>query len=154
MNICVIASLAGGSGSGTFLDVGFLLQRYFPKADSGAVLLLPGFFTAYAGGERVRANGYAALMELNHYSFGHSFTADWDGGRSETLPPPPFSTTYLIDGSNEAGLAIGSSGKEYDAYQMVAEVLFHDYSIGSFAGMKRATRINLVNFNLNVYSHN
>jgi len=154
MNIFVIASLAGGTGSGSFLDVAFLLQRYFPNAERVGILLLPGFFSDYAGGERVRANGYAALMELNHYSFGHPFLADWDGGRSENLPPPPFSTTYLIDGVNEAGLVIGSSGKEYDAYTMIAEILFQDYSIGKFAGMKRATRINLVNFNLNVYTHN
>jgi Tubulin like/Double zinc ribbon len=154
MNIFVIASLAGGTGSGTFLDIAFLLQRYFPNAERVGILLLPGFFTDYAGGERVRANGYAALTELNHYSFGHAFLADWDGGRSENLPPPPFSTTYLIDGLNEAGLVIGSSGKEYDAYRMISEVLFQDYSIGKFAGMKRATRVNLVNFNLNVYTHN
>ncbi len=154
MNIFIIASLAGGTGSGTFLDMGFLIQRYFPNAERVGILLLPGFFSDYAGGERVRANGYAALMELNHYSFGHPFLADWDGGRSENLPPPPFSTTYLIDGLNEAGLVIGSSGKEYDAYRMIAEVLFQDYSIGKFAGMKRATRVNLVNFNLNVYTHN
>ncbi|HEY6141046.1 MAG TPA: tubulin-like doman-containing protein [Thermoanaerobaculia bacterium] len=154
MTVVIIASLAGGTGSGTFLDMGFLLQRYFPNADRIGILLLPGFFTDYAGGERVRANGYAALMELNHYSFGHSFVADWDGRRAELLPPPPFSNTYLIDGQNEAGLVIGSAGKEYDAYRMVAEVLFQDYSIGEFAGMKRATRINLENFNLNVYTHN
>lgn len=154
MNIFIIASLAGGTGSGAFLDMGFLVQRYFPNAERVGILMLPGFFGDYAGGERVRANGYAALMELNHYSFGHSFLADWDGGRSAQIPPPPFTTTYLIDGVNEAKLEIGSSGKEYDAYRMISEVLFQDYSIGKFAGMKRATRINLVNFNLNVYTHN
>ncbi len=154
MNVFIVASLAGGTGSGTFLDLAFLVQRYFPNADRVGILLLPSFFNDYAGGERVRANGYAALMELNHYAFGHSFLADWDGSRAESIPPPPFSTTYLIDGVNEAGLVIGSSGKEFDAYRMVAEILFQDYSIGSFAGMKRATRVNLVNFNLNVYTHN
>lgn len=153
MNVFVLASLAGGTGSGTFLDMGFLLQRYFPSAERVGILLLPAFFNDYAGAERVRANGYAALMELNHYAFGHSFLGDWEG-RGEYLPPPPFTTTYLIDGTNEAGLVIGSAGKEYDAYRMVAEVLFHDYSIGKFAGMKRATRVNLINFNLNVYTHN
>ena len=153
INIVVIASLAGGTGSGTFLDMGFLLQRYFPSDDRIGILLLPSFFADYAGGERVRANGYAALMELNHYSFGHTFTADWDS-RVEQMLPPPFTNTYLIDGQNEANLVIGSAGKEYDAYRMVAEALFHDYSIGEFEGMKRATRINLANFNLSVYTHN
>ena len=154
MSIFIVSSIAGGTGGGTFLDTGFLLQRHFPNSARLGILLLPAFFKDYAGGERVRANGYAALMELNHYSFGHSFRGDWDGGRAEILPPPPFTNTYLIDGTNEAGLVIGSSGKEFDAYQMIAEFLFQDYSIGKFAGMKRATRVNLVNFNLNVYTHN
>ncbi|HYC60691.1 MAG TPA: tubulin-like doman-containing protein [Thermoanaerobaculia bacterium] len=154
MRVVIIASLAGGTGSGTFLDMGFLARRYFPDAERVGILLLPGFFSGYAGAERVRANGYAALMELNHYTFGHTFTADWSGHDGERMLPPPFSSTYLIDGRNEAGLSIGSGGKEYDAYRMVAEVLYQDYSIGSFAGMKRATRVNLEQFNLNVYTHN
>jgi tubulin-like protein len=154
IRVVIIASLAGGTGSGTFLDTGFLVRRYFPDAERVGILLLPGFFSGYAGAERVRANGYAALMELNHYTFGHSFTADWNGHESERMGPPPFSTTYLIDGRNEAGLSIGSNGKEYDAYRMVAEALYQDYSIGAFAGMKRATRVNLEQFNLNVYTHN
>jgi hypothetical protein len=152
--VVIVASLAGGTGSGTFLDTGFLVRRYFPEAERVGILLLPAFFSGYAGGERVRANGYAALMELNHYTFGHSFVAEWDGHEAKRMVPPPFSSTYLIDGRNEAGLVISSGGKEYDAYRMVAEVLFQDYSIGAFAGMKRATRINLEQFNLNVYTHN
>lgn len=153
--VVIASSLAGGTGSGTFLDMGFLVSRYFPEAERVGILLLPAFFTGYPGGERVRANGYAALMELNHYTFGHSFHADWTTHDSAVLPPPPFSSTYLIDGRNEAGLAINSGGgKEYDAYRMVAEVLYQDYSIGAFAGMKRATRVNLEQFNLNVYTHN
>lgn len=152
--VVIVASLAGGTGSGTFLDTGFLAKRYFPEAERVGILLLPGFFSSYAGAERVRANGYAALMELNHYTFGHTFAADWNPHESERMGPPPFSSTYLIDGRNEAGLTIGSGGKEYDAYRMVAEVLYQDYSIGAFAGMKRATRVNLEQFNLNVYTHN
>lgn len=152
--VIIVASLAGGTGGGTFLDTGFLVRRYFPDADRIGILLLPGFFSGYAGGERVRANGYAALMELNHYAFGHSFIADWNVQATEQMGPPPFSSTYLIDGRNEAGLAIGSNGKELDAYRMVAETLYQDYSISAFAGMKRATRVNLEQFNLNVYTHN
>lgn len=152
--VVVIASLAGGTGSGTFIDTGFLVKRYFKEAERLGILLLPAFFTGYAGSERVRANGYAALMELNHYTFGHFFSADWTAHESERMGPPPFSNTYLIDGRNEEGLTINSGGGEYDAYRMVAEVLYQDYSIGAFAGAKRSTRINLEQFNLNVYTHN
>jgi len=154
INLFVVASVAGGTGGGTFLDMGFLLQRYFPSADRVGILILPNFFRGYAGAQRARANGFASLTELNHYSFGHHFVGNWDGVNHQLLAPPPFSTTYLIDASNEAGLVIGSSGKEYDVYRMCAEYLFQDFSVSSFAGMKRAIRVNLVNFNLNVYTHN
>lgn len=153
--VVIVASLAGGTGSGTFIDTGFLVKRYFPEAERVGILLLPAFFTGYPGSDRVRANGYAALMELNHYTFGHPFTGDWVTHENSRMGPPPFSSTYLIDGRNEAGLVINSGGgKEYDVYRMVAEVLYQDYSLGAFAGMKRATRINLEQFNLNVYTHN
>ena len=152
--VVIVASLAGGTGGGTFLDMGFLARRYFRDAERVGILFFPAFFGGYAGAERVRANGYAALMELNHYTFGHPFIADWTTHQTERMAPPPFSSTYLLDGTNEAGLVIGSSGKELDAYRMVAEVLYQDYSVGSFAAMKRATRVNLEQFNLNVYTHN
>jgi hypothetical protein len=154
VRVFLIASLGGGTGSGTFLDAAFLVRQYFAVAERVGMLLMPGFYSAYAGSERVRANGYAALMELSHYTFGHSFLCDWSGRENRRMSPPPFSSTYLIDVQNEAGLVIGSAGKEYDAYQMVAEVLFQDYTIGAFAGTKRATRVNLENFNLEVYTHN
>lgn len=154
INVFVVASLAGGTGSGIFLDIGFLLRKHFRNSERVGILLLPGFFQEYTGGERAKANGFAALMELNHYSFGHSFEANWERNDREMLLPPPFSHTYLIDSRNEARRTIGSSGQEYDAYSMVAEFLYQDFSASSFAGLKRATRVNLVNFNLNVYSHN
>lgn len=154
MRVVVVASLAGGTGSGTFLDAGFLVKRYFKEAERLGILLLPAFFAGYAGSDRIRANGYAALMELNHYTFSHSFAADWTPHESEQMGPPPFTNTYLLDGRNEEGLTINSGGGEYDAYRMIAEVLYQDYSVGAFAGMKRATRINLEQYNLNVYTHN
>jgi hypothetical protein len=154
LRVVIVASLAGGTGSGTFLDTGFLVKRYFKEAERLGILLLPSFFAEYAGSDRVRANGYAALMELNHYTFGHSFIADWTPHEADRMGPPPFTNTYLIDGRNEEGLTINSGGGEYDAYRMVAEVLFQDYSIGAFAGMKRATRVNLEQYNLKVYTHN
>src|SRR5262249_16321289 len=84
----------------------------------------------------------------------HTFVADWNTHDSKRMVPPPFSNTYLLDGQNEANLSIGSNGKELDAYRMVAETLYQDYSVGSFAAMKRATHVNLEQFNLNVYMHN
>ena len=154
MNIYVVTSLAGGTGSGTFLDTGFLLKTMFPDATRIGILFLPSFFSGYSGKTRMQANGYAALKELNHYSFGNEFTANWTGNQGRAVYPPPFDYTYLLEGKNEAGEAIGTSNEEYSIYQMAAETVFQDFSLGDFAGMKRAIRINLKNFIDNAYVHN
>jgi len=153
-NIYVIASLAGGTGSGTFIDMGFLLKSMFPDSRRKGIFFLPSFFDGYPGSDRMKANGYAALMELNHYSFGHSFVSNWDIRRREEIIPPPFEYTYLLESENEAGEGIGSSSEEYSMYQMVAVSIFHDFSLSDFSGLKRATRVNLKNFIDNAYKHN
>ncbi len=156
LNIFIIASLAGGTGSGTFLDFGFLTHKIFPEATRVGILFLPSLFAGYSGCERIKANGYAALMELNHYSFTNPFLCNWDGSQREHsyLPPPPFSYTYLVDGANQAGYSIGSQGNEFALYQMQAESLFLEYWEGRLAGRKRATRVNLAQYTQNVYYHN
>jgi len=154
MNICVVASLAGGTGSGTFLDAGFLLKSMFVDSTRIGLFFLPSFFAAYPGASRMKANGYAALKELNHYSFGHSFVGNWTGREGKAIYPPPFDYTYLLEGRNEANETIGSANEEYSAYQMVAETVFQEFSLGEFSGMKRAIRVNLKNFIDNAYVHN
>ena len=152
-NIYVISSLAGGTGSGTFLDMGFLLKEIFKGSTRVGIFFLPSFFNSYAGAERMKANGYAALMELNHYSFGNSFVGNWSGQEPVESFPPPFDYTYLLEGQNEANEGIGSKGEEYSMYQMVAEIIFQEFTQGDFAGLKRAIRVNLKNFIDNACVH-
>ncbi len=154
LNIYVVASLAGGTGSGTFLDTGFLVKAMFPNSTRVGIFFLPSFFSGYAAANRMYANGYAALKELNHYSFGHSFTGNWTNQQIRRILPPPFDYTYLMEGENEEAQAIGSAGQEFSMYQMVAEIVFQDFSHADFAGMKRAIRVNLKNFIDNAYIHN
>ncbi|HEX7679946.1 MAG TPA: tubulin-like doman-containing protein, partial [Thermoanaerobaculia bacterium] len=40
--VFVIASLAGGTGSGTFLDIAFLVRQYFATGERVGMFLLPG----------------------------------------------------------------------------------------------------------------
>ena len=154
LNIIVVSSFAGGTGSGTFLDMGFLLKTMFPDSTRMGIFFLPSFFSGYPGAGRMKANGYAALKELNHYSFGNSFTGNWSGREGQAIIPPPFDYTYLMDGKNDGDATIGSSQEEFSMYQMVAETVFQDFALGEFAGMKRAIRINLKNFIDNAYVHN
>jgi len=153
MNIYVISSLAGGTGSGTFIDMGFLLKTMFKDSVRMGIFFLPSFFSGYAGADRMKANGYAALMELNHYSFGNPFNANWSGQGIKQIIPPPFDYTYLLEGQNEANEGIGSSNEEFSMYQMVSEIIFQDFSQGEFSGLKRAIRVNLKNYIDDVYVH-
>ncbi|ETR64863.1 MAG: hypothetical protein OMM_15231, partial [Candidatus Magnetoglobus multicellularis str. Araruama] len=87
------------------------------------------------------------------YSFGNSFHCNWSGQESVESFPPPFDYTYLLEGQNEANEGIGSKGEEYSMYQMVAEVIFQEFTQGDFAGLKRAIRVNLKNFIDNACVH-
>ncbi|MCP4214804.1 MAG: hypothetical protein GY765_09105 [bacterium] len=154
MEIFIASSMAGGTGGGTFLDMAYLVKSMFPDAERVGFLFMPGLFANYTGYQRMQANGYASLMELNHYSLGHNFTTQWEPTSTENIPPPPFSYTYLIDAKNDAGFSLGGGGKEYSLYQMAAESLFQTYWAGTFAARKRAVRINLSSFLLSTYAHN
>ncbi|MHC5725515.1 MAG: tubulin-like doman-containing protein, partial [Nostoc sp.] len=69
VNIFIVCSLSGGTGSGMVLDLAYNLRDWVPPSampQTSAYLVLPGAFSGL--GDRVIANAYAALMELNHYS--------------------------------------------------------------------------------------
>jgi hypothetical protein len=68
INVFVICSSAGGTGSGSFLDIGALLHT-MQGLETHLVLVLPEVFKNQD--PRCVANGYAALTELNHYQYRH-----------------------------------------------------------------------------------
>ena len=111
---------------------------------------LPSVFDGIVGGARqtTRANGFAALKELEHYMQPHfdaqgtgddHFTQhrfEWDGSEHR-VPAPPFSTVYLLDDSNLAGVRIADFT---DVFQMIAEFLLLDFEQTRFAMDKRSVR--------------
>jgi hypothetical protein len=143
-NVHVVTSLAGGTGSGIFLDMGFLLKAKMQDYKRTAYLFFPSLYANLLGERRMRANGYAALKELNQYSFGTKFKANWTGQEARLLPPPPYTYTYFLDHLNEAGMYVGK--ERNSVYQMVAESIFQEFSFGDFAGAKRSVRSNMANF--------
>ena len=82
LRVVVVGSTAGGTGSGAFIDVGYLTKALMKRAlPSGAgtnqlMLMLP---TGYVGqnAERVQANTYAALMELETSMRGSTAIHHW-----------------------------------------------------------------------------
>ncbi len=103
--VYVVASLAGGTGSGMFLDVAYCGAEP-AEADGLRVARSDRRVRGPAGGPGVSrrrsrsGNTYAALTELNHYSRPDTtFTAHYDE-RHGTIreKEPPFTRCYLVPG--------------------------------------------------------
>lgn len=145
LKIVVVASTAGGTGSGSFLDLGYLSTIIGNDvANQGVttnlVLLLPSGYKG-AGLTRTEANTYAALMELETcMRQGSRYIRQWAQGEiPRNMPNSPYSDVYLIDTTNLAG---AKTGEVTDLYDMVADTLFEDYSTSVFANRKRSVSVN------------
>ncbi|HJQ41102.1 MAG TPA: tubulin-like doman-containing protein [Thermoanaerobaculia bacterium] len=66
-SICIITSIAGGTGSGILLDVAANLRKYRPEIGIRLILLLPEFFEHVDFTSKVLANSYATLTEIAHF---------------------------------------------------------------------------------------
>ena len=150
INVYVITSVSGGTGSGMFLDFGFLIRNLFKnQAISSSYILLPKIFQGY-GKERVYANGYAALSELEHYNFKNTFSISWKKNEPHIFQPGVYDDVYLIDGENTKNLSLSDISNK-DIYKMIADTIFQDFSNSDFANYKRGVRINLVQYKQRLY---
>ena len=117
INTLVYASVAGGTGSGGFLPMAYLLQDLIKDHGWGrpnvvGTLLLPSVFTAdveQALHADIDANGYAALKELEHvtklsyerYMERVEFHYDPTHRERTHISTRPFSLCYLVDKPGE-----------------------------------------------------
>ncbi len=153
LRIVVLASVAGGTGSGAFLDMGYLATnlRLAPQSDVDLFLLLPGGFQG-ANRNRVFANGHAALSELEFCMRGDR-RAPYVGRWTESDRPEgverPFKDVYLIDNKNVAGELTGDRDVVFD---MVADILFEDFGNSDFARRKRSIGVNQQQFKMRPYA--
>ncbi|MES1022056.1 tubulin-like doman-containing protein [Gloeocapsa sp. BRSZ] len=114
LNIVVVGSLCGGTGSGTFLDIAYSLRYAYPEVKQliGYLVVSPEL---YGNTPNMCANTYAALMELDYYSSpGTTFEACYDPRYHVSIceKRPPFDYTYLVSKSTEqANYVIDKQGK-------------------------------------------
>lgn len=145
INVYIITSVSGGTGSGMFIDFGFLIRNLFKnQAISSCYILLPKIFQGY-GKERVFANGYAALTELEYYNLKNTFSVSWKKNEAMTFQPGVYDDVYLIDGENYKNLSLSDLSNR-DIYKMIADTIFQDFSNSDFANYKRGVRVNLVQY--------
>lgn len=145
-NVYLVSSIAGGTGSGMLMDVAFLVKDVFQEGNVtvSCFLVFPDHFGSVTN-ERMKANSYALLKELNYYQYGVShFNAEWNRGTVAKVPIPPFDYCYVFDNQNAAGQVTGGQpGSQELVFELLADSIFKDFSHGEFADHKRSARINL-----------
>ena len=149
LRVVVVASSAGGTGSGSFIDAGLAIRSMRdPKpAQVDLVLLLPGGFRG-AGLQRVNANSYAALMELEHAmrpGAAPPYVDRWTADGARPLPLAPYNECYLLDTTN---VSRDQTGDVTHLYDMVADVLFEDFGNSEFSSRKRSISVNTGQYKL------
>ena len=145
LKIVVVASTAGGTGSGSFLDIGYLAgwvgkQAAIQRVTTNLVLMLP---TAYqSAGPRTEANTYAALMEMETcMRQGSRHIHQWvEEEVPRDMPAYPYSDVYLLDTANLAG---AKKSDISDLFDMIADALFEDFSEAKFGTRKRRGVVHL-----------
>ena len=70
IDVHLIFSLAGGTGSGMFLSVANLVRQYVPEANLMAYAFSPSFFRSVGVNWNIKHNTYGALLELDYYMHG------------------------------------------------------------------------------------
>lgn len=155
-NVYLVTSIAGGTGSGMLLDVAMLVKDVFQEGNVtlSSFLVFPDHFGSITN-ERMKANSYALLKELNYYQYGVShFTAEWSRGVVSKVPIPPFDYCYVFDNHNAAGQVTGGQpGSQELVFELLADSIFKDFSHGEFADHKRSARINLRQYMNKTYDY-
>jgi ribosomal protein L40E len=143
INVFVTGSLSGGTGSGMLIDMGYCLRHWLKGEGSPLVTAIVPTPEAFAGinvGDRVLANGYAALMELNYYSDHRTeYVQQFSGGTIDELRSKlaPFDFTYLVGTKNGE-----NDFKLEQIREMIAQNIFLDLT-SDFAPHKRSIRDNI-----------
>ncbi len=129
MDVYLMSSLCGGTGSGMFLDLSYIVNlaasdekiKSFQKI---GVFLLPSAFSTKLSADlmiRAEANSYAALKELDYFMETAKFNYIPWKGKLKKIEKKPFDACYLMDTTNEDELKLEDQSS---AMQLIAQSLF------------------------------
>jgi len=151
IEIYIVGSLAGGTGSGMFLDVSFIARKHAetlsPSTNITGVLALPRVFARLPGTTLVKPNAYAALKEIERFTTlrpTDNFVVNY-GRNTIQVTRPPFDLLYLIDSVNESGRVISETS---DLLTLIADGLY--IQIGSQIGTDSDNAVDNIKTQLSV----
>lgn len=144
VRVVVVTGIAGGTGSGIFLDLAALVQQQLgphERPDLEAYLVLPGGFSTVEEGAtypKVAANGFAALREISHY-LSHPFEVQWSPTSHPYVARGLYDRYVLFSGTNASNEHLSDLG---DCYLAIGEILFLEFGAGGMAGWIEGVRVN------------
>ena len=138
LQISLVFSVAGGSGSGMFLDFAYLLKQELMPKDSHlslrAFILLPDVYLNKMNVAQVKPNSYAAIKELEFLMdssfFQNDFKLKYPAGQETIIDdtnPFPFDKIILVNNTNDALLSFNEPD---EISQLISSVL-HTTSDGA-----------------------
>ncbi len=153
VQIIVVCSVAGGTGSGSFIDMGYLAKSMQnPRPDQVSLYAILGGAFSELNEKRMLANSYAAMMELDYCMQGTPsppYVDSWTDTIRNTATYP-YDNVYLVDSRNLGSQGTGDRGH---LYRMIADVLFEDLRDPQLRGKKREDLVNQnTNYRLEPYS--
>lgn len=116
VNIIIVSSAAGGTGSGIVIDVAYLCRHLAKKkglVDSQIHILgylaMPEYFNnlPIENERQIRTNTFALLTEIDHFADYGDFVAKYPEIEDPIRDPlPPFSRLHILDANDETGKEI------------------------------------------------
>lgn len=99
VNVYVVGSLCGGTGSGCCCDLGYLVRVWgFEKVTTTAIFTLPNWSLQFP---RLKKNAFVALTELNHYMLPDSvWSQKFPGLGLKEDKRRPYDVVYLTQPAN------------------------------------------------------
>ena len=138
IRVYVIATSCGGTGSGTFIDIGYLFQdlkKVFSNITIEGILTLPSPTEA---DDKQKVNAYSILTELNHFSTDNNeYTVKYEGNPKRTeIYGTPYDRSYILSTDRIKGGISEFSQLNYTIAQYIYANTFFDI------GEERDGRIN------------
>ena len=105
--VFIVGSTAGGTGSGIFIDIAYLIRHVIKDIkEIFALLLIPGRPKTLVSHEVMYANTYAALRDLHYYNQSDTvYEEHWPNGITVKFKEPPYELTQIVTQDYNVGSA-------------------------------------------------